>query len=719
MAAKPPVRSLPKSATARRAHIAPLSSAPPPPEAWVVYSPPNSPPPDPEGACPLPRVDAPDPNQALLVGVSGAAALAAARNIAHTHPDTPIVLWAWRLAEALAYDAEHDFPVVYGWPDPAALTATYVRGAGASRETLALLNCESAFGFPVEFMTDAAVAAGDVNDGGRPLGVLLGAVPAYASAPRVRCIEVVSELWSIGMRPARALIFEQCMTVDDMRLMTGQQQGTVALEPQKIPAEVAELLPAWQRDQYQAVPYALGNEGELLLVATSKPATDAMRDTLAEAAGMDVKLVPATPARVTASLKVLADRAASADDPTAESATARRRQSELNWRSLTDGTDEAARAVGTLLADAVAREASDVHLDTQIVAGVEEVIARVRVLDDLVEHNRWDPTVGAAIMYRLRHAAITDPSQLGAHSGQCDITIPSTGGDDSHNGRFDLRMEVMPLRSGRMLVVRLLPQERSGRDTLDTVFPPHQSDVAEMMRHALDGRKGLILVSGPTGSGKSTTLAAALHYVARPERKVVSVEDPVESLIPGVQQVPVSPSLEFPDALRAFLRCDPDMIMVGEIRDAETARCALEASQTGHPLLSTVHANDAAGAPVRLANMGADRMQLAEELTLIVAQRLVRRLCRGCTVASPNPTAAGCQACKFTGFEGRAALAETLVVDEEAMALIEVGAAPRALRGLGAYTPFDVHARSLIESRVTTTAEIERALGRPMRDAKN
>ena len=155
------------------------------------------------------------------------------------------------------------------------------------------------------------------------------------------------------------------------------------------------------------------------------------------------------------------------------------------------------------------------------------------------------------MLYRLRHAAITDPSQLGAHSGQCDITIPSTGGDSSADGRFDLRMEVMPLRAGRMLVIRLLPQERSGRDTLDTVFPPHLGgDIAAKMRHALDGRKGLILVSGPTGSGKSTTLAAALDYVARPERKVVSVEDPVESLIPGVQQVPVSPSLSFPDALR-------------------------------------------------------------------------------------------------------------------------------------------------------------------------
>ena len=717
MAAKPPVRPPPESEAASRG-LAPLSAAPPTAESWVVYSPPNSPRPDPEGACPLPRVDAPDPDRSLLIGVSGAAALAAARNIAHTHPDTPIVLWAWRLAESLAYDAEHDFPVIYGWPEPAALTATCVRGGGASRETLALLNCESAYGFGVDFATDAAVAAGDVNDARRPLGMLLSAVPAYASAPRERCVEVVSELWSVGMRPARALVHEKCMTVDDMRLMTGQHQGTVALEPQKILPEVAARLPAWQRDQYQAVPFAVGPDGELL-VATSKPATDAMRVTLAEAAGMDVKLVPATTARVTASLKVLADRAATAEAPPAESATARRRQSELNWRQLTDGTDEAARAVGTLLADAVAREASDIHIDTQIVDGVEEVIARVRVLDDLLEHNRWDPTVGAAVLYRLRHSAITDPSQLGAHSGQCDITIPSTGDDNTNDGRFDLRMEVMPLRAGRMLVIRLLPQERSGRDTLDTVFPPHQSHIADKMRHALDGRKGLILVSGPTGSGKSTTLAAALDYVARPERKVVSVEDPVESLIPGVQQVPVSPSLSFPEALRAFLRCDPDMIMVGEIRDAETARCALEASQTGHPLLSTVHANDAAGAPVRLANMGADRMQLAEELTLIVAQRLVRRLCRGCTMSSPSPAANGCQACKFTGFEGRAALAETMVVDDDAMALIEAGAAPRALRGLGSYTPFDVHARSLIKSRVTTAAEIERALGRPLHAAEN
>ena len=684
-------------------------------ESWAVYSPPNSPPPDPDGAVKLPRIDAPDPARSLVIGVSSAAALAAARNIAHAHPDTPIVVWGWQLPESIAYDAEHDFPVVFGWPTTEILDAAHKRGKGATPETLTLANCEAAFGFAADFNTERAFDAGDSTNPDRPLGAMLAVAPAYASVGRERCTEIAADLWAIGIRPARALLHEQCIALDDLRAMTGQRQGAVALDPQQIPAEVSGLVAAFLREQYQAVPHHIGDDG-VLVMATSKPATEAVRRALAEAAGMEVRLVPAPQAQITASLKVLESREATADEPPAESASARRRQSELNWKQLTDGDDEAARAVETLLASAVASEASDIHLETQIVGGVEQVVARLRVLDDLVEHNRWDPGVGGAIVYRLRHAAITDPSQLGAHSGQCDITIPNAGDSTAEGDRFDLRVEVMPLRAGKMLVIRLLPQERSGRDTLDTVFPTHQSKIADQMRSALDGRKGLILVAGPTGAGKSTTLAAALHHVARPERKVVSVEDPVESLIPGVQQVPVSPSLQFPDALRAFLRCDPDMIMVGEIRDAETARCALEASQTGHTLLSTVHANDAAGAPVRLTNMGADRTQLAEELSLVVAQRLVRRLCRACTTGGSDPQPNGCQRCKFTGFEGRAALAETMVIDEEAMALIESGAAPRAMRRLKTYRSFDAHARVLVEERVTTNDEIIRVLGRGIRD---
>ena len=458
------------------------------------------------------------------------------------------------------------------------------------------------------------------------------------------------------------------------------------------------------RRQYEVVPVSL--DDGVLTVVTPEPLTDDERSHVEETANVRVAFREAERTQITAANTWLDTFSAAATEQDDESAAAKRRQSEANYKSLVGGDDMVARSVRSLIADAVARNASDIHISTELVDGYEQVSANLRVLGDLVRHDTYDPGVGDALLHRFRRAGIKESTTVGALDGQYDITLPSDG--KSSGGRYDLRMVYMPLRYGAMLVVRLLPQERSQHSDLASVFPPRDSDVAERIRRSVSYGSGLVIVAGRTGDGKSTTLASILDYVAVPERKVVSIEDPVETLIPGVQQVPFhAKHLTFAQGLKAFLRADPDIIMVGEIRDRETAEVAIMASQTGHTLLSTVHARNSSRAPTRLTNMGVDPGQIAEEMRLIVSQRLVKRLCRTC---SGDGEARGCGACTG-GYAGRAALAETLEVNDDMMTAIEKGLSARVLEQLEGYRRFEEHAAALIANKITTAAEVKRALG--------
>ena len=366
--------------------------------------------------------------------------------------------------------------------------------------------------------------------------------------------------------------------------------------------------------------------------------------------------------------------------------------------------DESAEAARQLLAAAVAQNATDIHLHPRQAAdGQASIVADLRVMGSLTRHDTFTPHVGLALMRRFQHAC-SAPADRGVVEGICDITIPT---DDAPAGvPYRLYLARMPVHGGHQMVLRLQPHQQLR--TLASVFPPSDSDIADRIRAALDGPRGLILVAGPTLAGKSTTLAAALHHVARPERKVVSVEDPVESYIPGVQQVPVTPSLQFPDALSALMRCAADVIMVSEICDQPTAEAVVDATQIGHTLLAAVAATRAPIAVTRLINMGVTARHLIEELRLVVAQRLVRRLCDVC---STDGEPRGCAACNDTGYAGRVALAETLVVDDGIALALETGTQQEWLSKHDNYRSFEEHAAALIANKVTTPAEVKRALG--------
>lgn len=347
---------------------------------------------------------------------------------------------------------------------------------------------------------------------------------------------------------------------------------------------------------------------------------------------------------------------------------------------------DAISALGSLLQRAWLQRASDLHLDPLPSGGVRQ---RLRVDGRLVEVGELGADDGLQLVSRVKVLAGLDIAER---------RRPQDGGFSHDLGEdcptLDVRVATIPTRQGERATLRLLGSETLEL-SLDTLG--FSSESLRRLRGVLEAPHGLVLLTGPTGSGKSTTLYAALRELSRPELNLLTVEDPVESVLPGVAQVQVDRvgKVTFAGALRAMLRHDPDVLMVGEIRDAETAGVALQAAQTGHLVLSSLHTNSAATAVDRMLDLGADPFPLASALRAVLAQRLVRRLCPACRVTRA-PTAeevaqgvpsggrladpGGCPACVGTGYRGRLALLEALWFDDPLREAVLRRAPARELR---------------------------------------
>lgn len=345
---------------------------------------------------------------------------------------------------------------------------------------------------------------------------------------------------------------------------------------------------------------------------------------------------------------------------------------------LKDAASEAPiiRLVHRLLGAAVEQGASDIHIEPQ----AHGLTVRYRLDGVLAEVERLNPTALAGVATRIKILAKLNIAERRLpQDGRLKVT--------SGGRHVDVRVSFMPTQHGESIVLRLLDQERVELTFAALGLDGHARGALERL---LTEPNGIVLVTGPTGSGKTTTLYSALKLLNSVERKVFSVEDPIEYQLPGINQIQVKPQigLDFVDCLRSILRQDPDVIMVGEIRDLETARTAIQASLTGHLVLSTLHTNSAAASITRLLDMGLEDYLLASSLTGVIAQRLVRRLCPTCArpqrsapellqrlvrdlpsgahtgTFSTVKEAVGCPACRNTGYRGRTAIMEALVVDE-------------------------------------------------------
>jgi general secretion pathway protein E len=331
------------------------------------------------------------------------------------------------------------------------------------------------------------------------------------------------------------------------------------------------------------------------------------------------------------------------------------------------------RLINALLTQAVREGASDVHLEIF----ESRALVRYRVdgaLRDVVEPRRG---LHPAMVSRIKVMASLDIAEKRLpQDGRIALRIA---------GRpIDVRVSTIPTANGERVVLRLLDKQ-AGRLTLDSL------GMAAGTRDAIDALiqapHGIFLVTGPTGSGKTTTLYSALTRLDRKTRNILTVEDPVEYELDGIGQTQVNPRIEmtFARALRAILRQDPDVVMIGEIRDLETAQIAVQASLTGHLVLATLHTNDAPGAVTRLIDMGIEPYLLASTLNGVLAQRLIRKLCAECkTPVEENNErtyrAVGCGACNFSGYRGRTGIYELLTADDELRHRIHDTAAESELR---------------------------------------
>ncbi len=374
-----------------------------------------------------------------------------------------------------------------------------------------------------------------------------------------------------------------------------------------------------------------------------------------------------------------------------------------------------------ILRDAIAHRASDIHLEAGRGAGT----VRFRVDGVLFKYMGIPMAALNRVVSRIKILGRLDiADRLRPQDGRARVQI--------RDGTYDLRISTVPTRDAEKAVIRVLDPQSS----LDLEALGLASDAVKRTRDLLGHRDGIIIVTGPTGSGKTTTLYAALRELATGQINIMTVEDPVEYELPEVTQIQVEErrGVTFASALRAILRQDPDVIFVGEIRDLETAEVAVQASMTGHLVLATLHTNDALSAIQRLMDLGLDRPSIAVSLRGVVAQRLVRRLCERCArpaTAAPVPqeearlvdvygvepvaVAMGCRACGQTGYRGRLAVAEVAVIEERLQQLIAAGAPSadltRAARAAGMQTLRDA-ALAQVRAGSTTLAELERSLGK-------
>jgi general secretion pathway protein E len=383
---------------------------------------------------------------------------------------------------------------------------------------------------------------------------------------------------------------------------------------------------------------------------------------------------------------------------------------------LMEGADDAPviRLINAILAQAVREKASDIHIEPD----EKHLAVRCRIDGVLADILRLELKLAPLLVSRIKVMARLDIAERRLpQDGRISVRLAGHA--------VDIRVSTIPAAHGERVVLRLLDKQGAQFD-MDGLQMP--APVLAGLRRALARPHGMLLVTGPTGSGKTTTLYAGLTALNDRSRNILTIEDPVEYLLPGVGQMQVNSKIDmsFARGLRALLRQDPDVVMVGEIRDSETASIAIQASLTGHLVLSTLHTNTAIGAVTRLQDMGVEPFLLASSLVGVMAQRLVRQLCGECRqplVVTAELAARlllpegaeifgpqGCAHCKQSGYRGRTGLYEWIEIDETLARLIHAGGQEPALREhcRGRYPSLLEHGRARILAGETSVEEVLR-----------
>ncbi|HLP01327.1 MAG TPA: GspE/PulE family protein [Opitutaceae bacterium] len=539
-----------------------------------------------------------------------------------------------------------------------------------------------------------------------------------------RCRTLEAEAHAAGVSLAAHLIESEFLSRSRLLTIVAEELGHefVEIPPQRLSPEIAALLPGVLARVHRIVPWR-DAEGVLELLLLD-PFAGVDLGELEFALGRRVRVSVGDPQVVAALLREHYDGAgaiatgelALSAIPTGNSAAL----GNLDELAAQAGQPPVVKYVDELLERAVREQASDLHFEPF------EQSCRVRSRIDGALRE-WPPPpaeYAPAVASRLKVLANLDIAER---------RVPQDGRIQfAPGGRaVDLRVSTLPTQFGESIVLRVLDGKRCAGVSLDALAMP--AAVLSSMRAAIRRPSGIIVVTGPTGSGKTTTLYACLREINASGAKLLTVEDPVEYELDGVMQVAVNPTagLSFATALRSFLRQDPDVVMVGEIRDLETAHVAIQAALTGHLVLTTLHTNDAAGAVTRLVDLGVEPYLVAASLEVVLAQRLVRCICPECRCEQVPPAGvrerlaggsgevvggrfyvgAGCSACQGSGYRGRAGLFELLTVDDMMRERIARGCGTQEIRDLAlarGLQPLRAAGLAAVAAGVTTCEEVLR-----------
>jgi len=517
---------------------------------------------------------------------------------------------------------------------------------------------------------------------GRSSGFVTDVLVDLGYVPEERARQAIEEARTAARPPEQLLLEQGAIGADQLSRAVAERYGLdhVDLSAYQVDMAAANLISVNTARRYRALPVGFVDK-ETLLVAMADPTNVLAVDDIQIATALDCRVAVAAAEDIESLIGRLNTLQSAVSEAVSEGEAAEEELAEVSDIEVSAEDAPVIKLVYSILGQAVGEGASDVHFEPE----EGEMRVRFRVDGVLREAAHVPKRMVNAVISRVKIMSDLNIAEKRVpQDGRVSVTV--------EDRRVDLRVTTLPTQRGEGATIRILDKENA-QLTLDELGM--DGSARERFEAAVQQAYGAVLVTGPTGSGKSTTLYAALQELNQVEKNIITVEDPVEYRLAGVNQINVNrkAGLDFATGLRSILRADPDIVMVGEIRDGETARIAIEAALTGHMMLTTLHTNDAPGAVTRLTKMGIEAFLIASSVDCVVAQRLARKLCSHCkrrTVVPPQALAeaeirvggeveayepVGCARCNQSGYRGRVGIFSVMGLSEQIKEMVVAQAA--------------------------------------------
>ncbi|MGN6216019.1 MAG: GspE/PulE family protein [Solirubrobacterales bacterium] len=517
---------------------------------------------------------------------------------------------------------------------------------------------------------------------GRSSGFITDVIVDLGFVPAERARQAIEEARTAGLPPEALLLQQGAINGDQLSRAIAERYGLDHIDLSNYPVDMAaaNLIAVTTARRYRALPVGFVDK-QTLLVAMGDPTNVLAVDDIGLATGLDCRVAVAAEDDIEALITRLNTLQSSVSEAVIAGEEEEDELAEVAQMEVGAEDAPVIKLVYSILGQAVGEGASDIHFEPE----EQDMRVRFRIDGVLREAANVPKRMVSAVISRVKiMSELNIAEKRVPQDGRVSITV--------EDRRVDLRVTTLPTQKGEGATIRILDKDNAQR-SLDELGM--DGSARERFELSFGQAYGAVLVTGPTGSGKSTTLYAALQALNRVDKKIITIEDPVEYQIEGINQINVNrkAGLDFATGLRSILRADPDIVMVGEIRDGETARIAIEAALTGHMMLSTLHTNDAPGAITRLTKMGIEAFLIASSVDCVVAQRLARKLCSHCKKRAVIPVQAladaglrvgaeveayepvGCARCNNSGYRGRVGLYSVMSMSERIKELAVSGAA--------------------------------------------